>query len=174
MDTTIVTATAGVLGSLVGASTTIAIGWIAQKTLHKRELLRAEVDKREMLYGDFIAECSKLIIDAYGHVLEGPEKLLPAYALLNRIRLSASEEVLTEAERILRWITEQYFSPNLSIEEMRALVRSESGVDPLKLFGEACRDEVKSIHLIHGYFVTDHFLKAKGYQKRKKALRQAA
>lgn len=154
MDTTIVTATAGVLGSLLGASTTIAIGWIAQKTLHKRELLRAEVDKRETLYGEFIAECSKLIIDAYGHALEGPEKLLPAYALLNRIRLSASEAVLKEADRILRWITEQYFSPNLSIEEMRALIRSGSGVDPLKLFGEACRDELKSIHSVHGDFVT--------------------
>jgi hypothetical protein len=57
------------------------------------------------------------------------------------------------------WITEQYFSPNLSTEDMRALVHSP-GTDPLKPFSEACRDELKSIHSIHGDFVTAHFLKA--------------
>ena len=147
MDNAIVSAMAGVLGSLVGASTTIATGWITQKTLNERELMRAEIDKRERLYGDFIRECSKLIVDAYGHALEGPEKLLSAYALLNRIRLSASDVVLAQAEQILVWITEQYFSPNLSTEDMRALIHS-LGNDPLKPFAEACRDELKSIHSI--------------------------
>lgn len=159
MDTAIVSAMAGVLGSLVGASTTIATGWITQKTLNKRELLRAEIDKREMLYGEFIRECSKLIVDAYLHTLESPETLLSAYALLNRIRLSASDKVLAQAEHILVWITEQYFSPNLSTEDMRALIHSP-GSDPLKLFGEACRDEFKSIHSIHGDFATARVLKA--------------
>ena len=144
MNTAILSVVAGVLGALVGAAATIATAWITQKTLNKREMIRAEMDKREMLYGEFIGECSKLIIDAYGHTLERPETLLPAYALLNRIRLSASDAVLTEAEHIVRWITEQYFSPNLSPEDMRALVRSAE-TDPLKPFGEACRAELKSI-----------------------------
>jgi hypothetical protein len=150
MDTTIISAMAGVLGSFVGASTTIMTAWITQKTKQKRELIRAEIDKREVLYGEFIGECSKLVIDAYGHALESPEKLLPAYALLNRIRLSASEAVLTEADRIVRWITEQYFSPNLLPEDMCAVVRSQE-IDPLKPFGEACRAELKSIraHVWH-------------------------
>jgi hypothetical protein len=147
MDNAIVSAMAGVLGSLVGASTTIATGLVTQKTLNKRELIRAEGDKREKLYGEFISECSKLIVDAYGHTLERPETLLSAYALLNRIRLSASEAVLARAEHILMWIAEQYFSPNLSTEDMRALIHSP-GNDPLKPFGEACRNELKSIHSI--------------------------
>lgn len=144
MNTAILSVMAGVLGALVGAAATITTAWITQKTLNKREMIRAEMDKHEMLYGEFIGECSKLIIDAYGHALETPETLLPAYALLNRIRLSSSDAVLTEAEHILKWITEQYFSPNLSVEEMRTLVRS-AGPDPLKPFGEACRAELKSI-----------------------------
>jgi len=144
MDSAILGAAAGVLGALVGASTSIMGSWITQRTLSKRELTREEIDKRERLYGEFIGECSKLIIDAYGHTLEDPEKLLPAYALVNRIRLTASDAVLTEAEHIVRKIAEQYFSPNLSTEDMRALVRSPE-TDPLKSFGEACRAELKSI-----------------------------
>jgi hypothetical protein len=45
---------------------------------------------------------------------------------------------------VLRQITEQYFSANLSVDEMRALVQSGSA-DPLKSFGEACRVELKSM-----------------------------
>ena len=46
-----------------------------------------------------------------------PETLLPAYALLNRIRLAASGEVLVEAERLLARITEQYFASNVTLCE---------------------------------------------------------
>jgi hypothetical protein len=83
-------------------------------------------------------------MDSLERTLDKPETLLPAYELLNRVRLSASDAVLAEAERILMQITEQYFSPNLSVEATRALVLSGSP-DPLKSFGEACRIELKSL-----------------------------
>jgi hypothetical protein len=146
MDSTIVTAMAGVLGSLVGGSATVATAWISQKTLNKRELLAAEIRTRETLYGEFIRACSKLVVDSFERTLEKPETLLPMYELLNGIRLCASDAVLAEAEQVLQRITEQYFSPNLSVEELRALVKSGSAdADPLKSFGEACRVELKSI-----------------------------
>jgi len=135
---------AGVLGSLVGGSATVATAWLTQATASRRELVQMEFRNREALYGEFIAECSKLLIDAMTHSLEKPETLLNAYALLNRIRLSASPAVLAEAEHLLRYITEQYFSNNLTVEEMREIARSE-GADPLKPFGEACRAEFASI-----------------------------
>jgi len=144
MDNSLVSAMAAVLGSLVGGSATIATTWITQKTSTKRELIRQELRKREMLYGEFIAECSKRVIDSLAHGLEQPESFWPAYALLNRIRLSASDAVLAEAEKVLRRIGEQYFSPNMTLEEMRAMARSWED-DPLKPFGEACRTELKSV-----------------------------
>jgi hypothetical protein len=145
MDTTtILTAMAGVLGSLVGGSATVATAWVTQKTLNRRELLVTEIRKRETLYGEFIAECAKLLVDAFTHTLDQPEKLLPIYALINRIRLSASQPVLHEAEHVLRRISEQYFLRNLTLEELRELARSEDA-DPLKAFGEACRAELKSV-----------------------------
>src|SRR5512135_152913 len=125
MDNAIVSAMAAVLGTLVGGSATVATAWITQKTTSKRELIQDEMHKRETLYGEFIAECAKLLIDAFAHTLDKPDTLLPLYALTNRIRLSASQPVLAEAEQLLRRITEQYFSRNLTLEEMRDLTRSE-------------------------------------------------
>ena len=145
MDPTLVGAMSGVLGSLVGGSATVATAWITQTTLNRRELTRVEVGKREALYGEFINECSRLLVDALTHQLETPEKLLPAYALLNRIRLCASGAVLAEAENVTQRITDQYFSPNISTEEIRTLARAH-GADPLKSFGEACRAELESMH----------------------------
>ena len=144
MDTAWITALAGVLGSLVGGSTTAATTWITQRTASKRELLQTEFRHREAVYGEFINECSKRLIDAMTHTLDKPETLLAAYALLNRIRLSASPAVLAEAEHLLRRITEQYFSDNLTVEQVREIALSE-GADPLKPFGEACRAEFASI-----------------------------
>ena len=144
MDTNLITAMSGVLGSLVGGSATVATAWITQKTLTRRELNVRDMRQREKLYGDFIGECAKLLIDAFTHTLEDPEKLLPLYALTNRVRLTASQPVVAEAERLLARITEQYFSRNLTVEEMRQLARSKDA-DPLRTFGEACRMELKSI-----------------------------
>jgi len=59
-----------------------------------------------------------------GHTLERPETVLPAYALLNRIRLTSSDAVLAAAEQTIKNIAEQYFAPNLTTEDMRDLARS--------------------------------------------------
>jgi hypothetical protein len=144
MDTSVISAMSGVLGSLVGGSATVATTWVSQKSQSKRELIRTDIRRREALYGDFINECSARLLDSLGRNLDNPETLLQAYALLNRIRLCASERVLTEAERSVDFIAEQYFSPNLSVEELRTLVRSKDQ-DPLRPFGEACRRELQVI-----------------------------
>ena len=146
MDATLVSAMSAVLGSLVGGSASVATAWVTQRTSSKREMTRIEISKREALYGEFINECSRLLMDALTHQLDSPEKLLPVYALLNRIRLCASGAVLAEAENVARRITDQYFSPNVSTEEIRALARAQ-GADPLKSFGEACRAELESMQL---------------------------
>lgn len=144
MDTNVLTAMSGVLGSLVGGSATVATTWITQRTVNRRELIQGDITKREMLYGEFIAECAKLTVDAFTHQLDKPETLIPLYALINRIRLRASQPVLTEAEHLLRYITERYFARNLTVDEMRQLATS-ANADPIKAFGEACRTELKSI-----------------------------
>ena len=144
MDTALIGALSAVLGSLVGGSASVATTWMAQKTLNRREVLREELRKREALYGEFIGECAKLFMDAFTHNLENLDSLLPVFALVNRIRLCASREVLAEAERVLTRLTDQYFAKNLTVEDLRQLAHTEQA-DPLRDFGEACRAELKSL-----------------------------
>jgi hypothetical protein len=144
MDPAIVSALAAVFGSIAGGSATVAATWVKQRTEGRRELIQADIRDREQLYSEFIGECSGLLIDALSHAFEGPQKLQKAYELLNRIRLLGSDTVLAHAERILRRIGDQYFRPNLSVEELRALAHAEDS-DPLRTFGEACRTELKAM-----------------------------
>ena len=72
MDAAIVSAMAAVFGSLVGGSASLATAWITQNTLNKRELIGKEIRKPEMLYGQFIHECSKLITDSFTRTLDTP------------------------------------------------------------------------------------------------------
>jgi hypothetical protein len=144
MESSLITAMAAVLGSLVGGSATLATAWLTQRSSARRELTSEEVRKREKLYSEFIGECSKLAIDSLTHSIEQPEKMLPVYALLNCIRLTASQAVLTEAEKVLSRIATQYYSPNISQEEFRTFALSREA-DPLETFGRTCRSELKTI-----------------------------
>ena len=145
MDTAIISALAGIFGSLSGGSASVATTWIAQNRRGKREARLAELAKREALYGEFINECSTRIMDSFERNLDKPETLLSIYALLNRIRLCASDTVLTQAMELVKVILEQYFSPNVSIEEFHQQVQN-GHIDPLKAFSEACRRELISMH----------------------------
>jgi hypothetical protein len=145
MDATIVTALAGIAGSLCGGTASLATAWVTHKTRGKREAVRSELNKRETLYGEFINECSKRVIDSLERNLDKPDRLLSIYALLNRIRLCASDAVLTQAVGLVKFIMEQYFAPNVSVEEFHDRMHN-GGIDPLKAFSEACRRELMGIH----------------------------
>lgn len=145
MDNTFITAMAGVLGSLVGGTATAATAWVTARAHGKRQLIAAEMKKREALYGEFINECSERAMDSFKRSLDKPEILLKTYELLNRIRLCASDAVLQEAEQAMAVIMNQYSASNLSLDEMRAVMRKGANVDPLRPFAEACRDELKAM-----------------------------
>jgi hypothetical protein len=74
----------------------------------------------------------------------GEEYFCSMDALLNRISFCAADAVLAQAEKIVHYLAEQYFSSNLSVEELRTLIRSKNQ-DPLKPFSEAWRDELKTM-----------------------------
>jgi hypothetical protein len=67
--------------------------------------------------------------------------ILPVYALASRIRLSSSEPVLREAERVIRAIVSTYPKANLTGEQIEAW--AGTGNDPLRAFSDICRIELE-------------------------------
>lgn len=143
MNTAIISALAALLGSVVGGAATILTAWMTQRFQSRREFARAEGQKKEALYTEFIAECAKLLIDSLDHNLEKPDVLIQVYALVGRIRLTSSDDVVAAAESAVARIVRRYTLPNLTEEELVSMATSpQSGDDPLKSFSEACRAEL--------------------------------
>ena len=144
LDPSLVSALAALAGSLVGGSASIATAWVTHKAQSKEARIKAEIVSREHLYAEFIAECSKLIIDSLDHSLDDTGKLMQVYALRNRISLIGSDRVDHAAEETVRNIVTQYLKPNLSRDEVHRMALS-NGNDPLRPFAESCRDELKTM-----------------------------
>ena len=138
-----ITAAAAICGSLVGAFGSTFSTWIIQRHQDRRDLMAKKIFHREQLYSDFISESARIIVDSLEHALQDPEKLIPIYALVSRIRLSSSREVLDIAERIVKTIVQTYAQPNLTPEDIRS--RAVNGDDPLREFSDICRRELEGM-----------------------------
>ncbi len=144
MNTTVLTAMAAALGSLVGAAASIATTWITQRTQIIQANSEWKLRERESLYKEFIAEASRLTVDALAHSLERPDQFVPLYGLLSCIRLVSGEAVVRQGEACCRRIMELYGRPNLTTDQIRAAAeaREVDDIDPLKEFSTACRKEL--------------------------------
>ena len=98
MNSGLIAGLAAVSGSIVGAFGSVVGTWITTRHQDLRDLLAKKIVRREALYSDFITESARLLVDALQHNTSDPLKLIPAYALLSRIRLSSSSSVLAKAE----------------------------------------------------------------------------
>ena len=144
MSSTVITAMAAALGSLVGAAASIATTWITQRTQTIRAHSEWKLRVRESLYNEFITEASRLAVDALTHSLKQPDQLMALYGILSCIRLVSGEEVVRQGEACCRRIVELYGRPNLTTDQIRAAVETHDldGIDPLKEFSTACRNEL--------------------------------
>src|ERR1700677_1770493 len=136
-------AMAALFGSLVGALGSSVSSWITQRHADRRDLLARRIFYRVQLYSDFITESTRVLVDALENNFQNPDKLIPAFALLSRIRLTSSEDVLASAEVLVKNIVKNYGEPNLTPEQIRS--RALNGNDPLKRFSETCRAELESL-----------------------------
>jgi len=142
VDSNLITAFAGVLGSVSGASAAIATTWISQKSQTVRERGKWETRKRETLYGDFITEASHLMADAFDHSLDKPETLVRLYANLGRIRLFSSDAVLAAAEACCDRILKLYSEPNRTMAEISTTLHGGE-FEEFRHFSDACRIELR-------------------------------
>ena len=144
MDSSLITAIAAALGSLLGAAASIGTTWITQRTQTARAQTEGKLRERESLYGEFITEASRLTMEAMSHSLEQPETFVKLYGILGRIRLVATDPVLAAAEACCGRIVDLYSKPNMTIEQIRVAIERER-LDPVKDFSAVCRTELLDI-----------------------------
>ena len=138
-----VTAFAAISGSMVGSFGSVVGTWISQRHQDLRDRRTRKIAAREALYSDFIVESARLLVDALEHNVSDPQKLIPVYALLSRIRLGSSSRVLETAEEVMKNILATYSEPNITAEEIQT--RAGRGKDPLRTFSDTCRIELESL-----------------------------
>ena len=64
LDPAVIAATSGILGSIVGALSSLGTTFMTQRLQARRERVSLELAKREELYGQFIEEATPLFADS--------------------------------------------------------------------------------------------------------------
>lgn len=134
-------------GSVMGGLTSTATTWLTQRAHARSGLLASEIVRREDLYRDFIIAASK----AYGDALVSSEprlgELVALYSMISQMRLVSAPHTLVCADRIMVTVVDTYFAPTRSVRELSDLIKLGAGIDPLKEFSEAARQEVADLKL---------------------------
>ncbi len=148
MEAPLITAMAGVFGSLVGAGASIGTTWLSKRTEIVRTTAERKMRERESLYNEFLTEASRVAVHALTHSFEGPDQIVALYGILSRIRLIGSDAVVREGERCCVQILEMYGKPSMTADELRSILVAANELaefDPLKAFSTACREELRGI-----------------------------
>jgi hypothetical protein len=141
MDVAYVSALSALAGSIVGGLTSGFSNWLSQRSQARVEQFNRDRERRKELYKDFILEASKVYTGAVMSNQPDIPELIALYGMLSRIRMMSSSAVLTCAERILVETVGAYSKPNQSLTELTELLKTGTGIDPLKDFAEAVRAE---------------------------------
>ncbi len=134
---------AALAGAAIGGLTSFATSWTTQQAQARAQRLAAEREARTAMFGRFLDEAAKLYSDALQNSRDDITAMIGIYALMNRIRLTSSPQVVEAADTVCRNIVDTYLAPNVTLEEMRANW-VDKHVDPLRDFSEACRQELQT------------------------------
>ncbi|SRR5258705_2920723 len=131
---------AALAGSATGALASFATTWLTQYKQERAQRFAQAMALRHRLYGEFIEEASKLFTDALSHELDDASKFVRLYALVGKLRLFATANVISRAEVVMQLIGETYRLPNRDFRNPED--RHAPDVDVLRAFSEACREEL--------------------------------
>jgi hypothetical protein len=144
MDVAYVSALSALAGSVVGGLTSGISTLMSQRAQARAGQLAHDMSRREELYKDFIVAASK----AYGNAIVSNEPqiqdLVDLYAMISRVRVLSRPQTVACADRIMRTTIDTYFAPNKTMRELRDLIKSGTGIDPLKDFSDAAREELRA------------------------------
>jgi hypothetical protein len=144
MDVAYLSALSALAGSAVGGLTSTLTTWLTQRAQARATQLVHEMSRRQDLYRDFITAASK----SYGDALVSSEPQLPAlvdlYSMISRMRILSEARTVSCGDKIMGTIVDTYYAQNQSVRELRDLIKAGAGIDPLKEFSEAAREELRA------------------------------
>ena len=148
MDITYVSALSALAGSVTGGLTTGSTNWLTQRAQMRAGQRANEMLRRSDLYRDFIVAASR----SYGDALMTSEPqiadLVGLYAMISRMRVLSTSRIVVAADKIMRVIVDTYSAQNKSALEVRELIKEGTGVDVLKDFSEAAREEMHLFNVL--------------------------
>jgi ribosomal protein S17 len=141
MSTASISALAALLGSVIGALTSLIATWLSQSAQARTQQLMEHRTRRQQLYQAFIEEASRL----YAHALTSNDAkvgdLVGLYAMVARMRVLSAPEVVRHAEAVAGAIIDMVFEPVKDLRDLRDIVDSNR-IDPFRDFADACRDDL--------------------------------
>src|SRR5262249_40081954 len=119
--------------------------WLNQRSQAKANLLAHALSRREELFKDFMIAASK----AYGEALTSNtpqlQELVELYGMISRMRALCWPHTVACAEQVMAETISAYSVPNRTVPQIHELLKSGTGIDPLKDFAEAARAELQSL-----------------------------
>jgi hypothetical protein len=143
MDMLYIPAVASFSGSASGTLASIVTGWLTRRRRDRARIASRTLSQREELYKSFIDEASRLYADALVSDKSEISKLVDLFALIGRMKILSSDEVIEAAEKAGRLIVDTYLSPKREFDDLPELL---NGMDPFRGFSNACRRELQAAH----------------------------
>jgi hypothetical protein len=130
---------------MIGGLTSLTAAWLTQSRQATIQWLVQDKSRRQKLYKEFIEEASKLYADALAHNEAEVSAFVKVYALMSRMRVLSSVDIVEKAEKVVGLIIDTYFTPNKTLPELRLMLNSPA-IDPLREFSESCRKEMQVLN----------------------------
>ncbi len=148
MDTAYISAVSALAGSVIGGLTSTFTTWLGQRSQARAGMVAHDLARREDLVRDFVIAASKTYGDAIINSEPKMPEIVDLYSMVSRLRVLNMPRSVACAEIVMRSILDTYFAPNRTIADIREIVKNGGGVDPLKDFAEAAREELHAFALL--------------------------
>jgi len=146
MDSASASALAALAGSMIGGLTSLAATWLSQNAQARTQRLVEYRMHRQQLYQAFIEEASRLYADALSTDKAEIRDLVALYAMISRMRVLSTTDVVKHAEILVDTIIQAYSQPNKSFGDLREIINSNQ-IDPFREFSDVCRDDLRNARL---------------------------
>ncbi len=145
MNVAYVSAFAALGGSVVGGLISGVATWLAQRSQIQAGRRAHQISYHEELFRDFIVEASKAYVHAMMNNQPDLQALIGVYSLINRMQVLCCTETTACAQRVVDITIETYFQPNKTFNDIRAMIKERTLINPLSEFATAAREELGTL-----------------------------